>query len=73
MTDFEKQVLSDLSELKTHMSWLVGDGKPGWIDELSARVDQHEAVLQHVRGIGMGLAGLLTFIHLAIDYVKWKH
>jgi len=73
MTDFEQQVLSDLSELKTHMSWLVGNGKPGWIHELSARVDRHEALLQRARGMSMALAGLLTLVHLAIDYLKWKH
>ncbi len=72
MNDFEKQVLSDLSELKTHMHWLVGNGKPGWIHQLSARVDRHETVLQRARGMALGLAGLLTLVHLAIDYLKWK-
>jgi flagellum-specific peptidoglycan hydrolase FlgJ len=60
MNDFEKQVLSDLSELKTHMRWLVGNGQQGWIHELAQRVDRHEAILQHARGITASLAGFLA-------------
>ncbi|MGE0406196.1 MAG: hypothetical protein AB7O65_07850 [Candidatus Korobacteraceae bacterium] len=72
MNDFEKQVLADLSELKTNMRWLVGDGQSGLIHQLSERVNRHEAMLQRARGLTAGLAGMLTLIHLAIDYLKWK-
>ncbi|HVZ59700.1 MAG TPA: hypothetical protein VG892_02840 [Terriglobales bacterium] len=72
MTDFEKQVLADLSELKTNMHWLVGNGQPGWIQRLSARVDRHESLLQRAGGIGAAILTGLTLVHLAIDYMKWK-
>jgi hypothetical protein len=67
------RVVLSLNELKTNMHWLVGNGKPGWIHELAARVDRHEATLQHARGMTAALAGLLTLVHLAVDYLKWRH
>lgn len=70
MTDFEKQVLADLSELKTQMRWLLGNGKPGFVQELRERVERHERFVQRLGGIGAALAGLLTLIHLAIDYLR---
>jgi hypothetical protein len=70
MTDFERQVLSDLSELKANMRWLVGDGQPGVIQALSDRVDRHEQFVQRAGGIGAAIAGLLTLIHVGIDYLR---
>ncbi len=72
MTEFERTVLADLAELKSQMRWLVGNGQPGWIQELSQRVDRHEAALQRARGMGGALACLLTLVHVAIDYLKWR-
>jgi hypothetical protein len=72
MTEFEKQVLADLSELKTNMRWLVGNGKPGWIHEIADQVERHEVLLQRARGMTAMLAGLLTLVHIAIDYLKWR-
>ena len=42
MNEFEAQVLSDLSVLKTQMAGLVGDGSSGRIFELERRVERHE-------------------------------
>ncbi len=70
MTDFEKQVLADLAELKANMRWLIGNGSPGVIKELSDRVAAHEALVQRARGVGLVVAALLTLIHFGIDYLK---
>ena len=70
MTDFEKSVLSDLSELKAHMRWLVGNGKPGCIHELTERVERHERFVQRAGGVAAVLAGLLTLVHVGIDYLR---
>ena len=70
MTEFESQVLTDLAELKAHMRWLIGNGKSGCIQQLSERVDRHERFVQRMGGLGATLAGLLTLLHLAIDYLR---
>jgi hypothetical protein len=70
MTDFEKQVLADLAELKANMRWLVGNGRAGVIQELTERVEQHERFVQRAGGVGAVIAGLLTLLHVAVDYLK---
>ncbi len=70
VTDFERQVLADLAEIKTNMRWLLGNGKPGCIQELTARVERHERVVQRFTGIGGLLAGLLTLVHFGLDYLR---
>ena len=72
MSDFEQKVLSDLAEVKAHMRWLVGNGNEGKIQELQERVDRHEAFLQRFTGIAAAVACLLTFVHFAIDVLKYK-
>ena len=67
VTDFERQVLEDLAEIKTNMRWLLGNGKAGCIQELTDRVDRHERVVQRFTGIGGALAGLLTLVHIGLD------
>ena len=42
MTDFEAQVLADLSVLKSQMRDVVGNGQPGRISRLENRVFDHE-------------------------------
>jgi hypothetical protein len=42
MNEFEAQVLSDLSVLKTQMNGMVGDGNGGRLAELERRIDSHE-------------------------------
>jgi hypothetical protein len=58
------------AELKTDMRWLIGNGKPGRLQELEARVEQHETILQRGIGVGAALGALLTLVHLAIDYLR---
>lgn len=70
VTDFERQVLEDLTEIKTNMRWLLGNGKPGYIQELAKRVDRHEQVVQRFTGIGGILAVLLTLLHVGLDYFR---
>ena len=70
MTDFEERVLRDLSELKAHMSWLVGTGAEGKMQELEERVRRHDESVQRLRGMGAAFGVLLTLVHLAVDYLK---
>ncbi len=70
MNNFEEQVLKDLTELKAHMRWLIGNGKPGCIQELTTRVERHEQLVQRLAGVGGAIAALLTLLHVAIDYMK---
>ncbi len=70
MSEFEKQVLADLAELKANMRWLIGNGSPGVIRELSQRVAAHETFVQRARGVGLLIAALLTLVHIGIDYLK---
>ncbi len=70
MTDFEAQVLSDLSALKSQMNALIGIGQPGRLSLLEARVDQHGRTVQRMKGVGGGLSVLLTLLHVCLDFVK---
>ncbi len=70
MNDFERQVLEDLSEIKANLHWLIGDGNPGYIHELADRVERHEQMVQRFTGIGGALAGLLTLVHVGLDYFR---
>jgi len=72
MTDFEAQVLADLSVLKNQMTVLVGDGNAGRIGTLEDRVSQHEERFQNVRGIAFAFGALLTFVQFLIDYLRRK-
>jgi hypothetical protein len=73
ITDFERQVLADLAELKTNMRWVVGNGNEGKIQEIEERVQRHEAYLQRFTGIATAVASLLTLFHVAIDYLRYRH
>ena len=70
MTEFEGQVLADLSVLKSQMQQLMGIGQPGRIVELEERVERHERTVQRMKGL-MGAGGTaLAMFHLAIDYLR---
>jgi hypothetical protein len=73
MTDFERRVLEDLSELKTQMHSLVGDGNSGRMKQLEDKVQQHEAFVQRAGGLGAAIAALVTMLHLAINYLRMSH
>ena len=70
MTEFEAQVLSDLSVLKSQMSHLMGIGQPGRIVQLEKRVEVHERRMQRMKGLAGATGGALTIVHLAIDYFR---
>jgi hypothetical protein len=70
MTEFEGQVLADLSVLKSQMDQLMGIGQPGRLTQIEARVELHERTMQRMKAL-VGAAGvLLTVVHLAIDYFR---
>jgi hypothetical protein len=68
MTDFESQVLQQLSVLKMQMEQLLGNGQPGRLRELELRVESHERGMQRLKGLVGAFGGLLTFLHVAIAY-----
>ena len=73
LIDFEAQVLADLGELKAQMRSLMGNGQPGRIRELEARVERHEAYVQKISGIFALGGALLTLVHLALEYLRLHH
>jgi hypothetical protein len=70
MTEFEGQVLADLSVLKNQMESLLGIGQPGRLTQLEERVKKHERSVQRVKGFVGAISGVLTIFHLAIDYLR---
>ena len=72
MTEFEAKVLSDLSVLKNQMQHVIGDGNQGRIGQIEDRVLKHDQALQRFKGSAAAFGGLLTLVHVAIDYVAAK-
>ena len=70
MTDFEAQVLSDLSALKTQVHALIGVGQPGRLTHLEERVERHERTVQRMKGVGGLMSVALTVFHVGLDF--WK-
>ena len=70
MTEFEAQVLADLSVLKSQMRQVMGIGEPGRLNQLEDRVAQHERGMQRMKGVAGTAGGLLTIAHLAMDYFR---
>jgi hypothetical protein len=70
MTEFEGQVLADLSVLKNQMNQVMGIGQPGRLTHLEERVERHERSVQRVKGLMGAAGGVLTVFHLAIDYFR---
>ena len=67
MNEFEAQVLSDLSMLKTQMTSLVGDGNGGRISELERRMDLHEQNWQRAKGVVAAISVIFAVIEAAIE------
>ena len=67
MNEFEAQVLSDLSVLKTQMTNLVGDGSGGRIFDLERRMDLHEQSWQRAKGFLAAISVLFAAIEVAIE------
>ncbi len=69
MTDFEGQVLQELSVLKAQMQQLMGIGQPGRLHQLEARVDEHERSVQRLKGAGVVFGAILTMLHILVGYL----
>ncbi len=59
MTDFEAQVLADLSVLKNQMGTLLGDGNSGRIAAIEGRVGRHEQSLQRAKGFAVATGAVI--------------
>ncbi|MGB9079210.1 MAG: hypothetical protein WCC26_20405 [Terracidiphilus sp.] len=67
MNEFEAQVLSDLSVLKTQMTGLTGDGNGGRIAELERRMERHEQNWQRAKGFLAAVSVLLAILEVAVE------
>jgi hypothetical protein len=67
MNEFEAQVLSDLSVLKTQMISLMGDGNGGRIGELERRMDRHEQNWQRAKGFLAAISVLFAVVEVAVE------
>jgi hypothetical protein len=67
MNEFEAQVLSDLSMLKTQMCALTGDGNGGRIADLERRMERHEQNWQRAKGFLAALSVLMTVVEIALQ------
>jgi hypothetical protein len=72
MTEFEGQVLADLSVLKSQMKQVMGIGEPGRLTQLEDRMREHEKTVQRMKGMVGAFGGLLTVVHLTIDYFNGR-
>ena len=67
MNEFEAQVLSDLSVLKTQINALIGDGNGGRLAELERRVDGQEQNWQRAKGFLAAASVLYAVIEVALE------
>lgn len=67
LNEFEAQVLSDLSVLKTQMTGLMGDGNGGRIAELERRMERHEQNWQRAKGFLAAVSVLLAILEIAVE------
>ena len=67
MNEFEAQVLSDLSVLKTQMNGLMGDGNGGRLGELERRMDCHEQNWSRAKGFLAAFSVLFAVIEAAVE------
>lgn len=67
MNEFEAQVLSDLSVLKTQMAGLMGDGNGGRIADLERRMERHEQNWQRAKGFLAAASVAGAVVEVAIE------
>jgi hypothetical protein len=67
MNEFEAQVLSELSVLKSQMAGLMGDGNGGRLAELEHRMDRHEQNWQRAKGFLAAVSVLFAVIEVAVE------
>jgi hypothetical protein len=70
MSEFEAQVLADLSVLKSQIAGLLGDAQPGRLTVLEERVTDHEASLQRAKGFAAAFGLLFTLLHVAVEWFR---
>ena len=71
MSEFEGQVLADLSVLKSQMAALLGDGQRGRLAALEERVECHERDFQRAKGFAAALGALFTLVHFfVVQFVR---
>jgi hypothetical protein len=66
MNEFEAQVLSDLSVLKSQMNGLLGDGG-GRLVELERRMDRHEQNWQRAKGFLAAMSVVFAVVEVAVE------
>lgn len=66
MNEFEAQVLSDLSVLKSQMTGLMGDGNGGRIADLERRMEQHEQNWMRAKGFMAAVSAAFAVIEVAV-------
>lgn len=57
--EFQTRVIADLSELKTNMKALIGNGKPGRIDILEKQTARNTKYINYGIGVIMFVGALL--------------
>ena len=70
MNEFEAQVLSDLSVLKTQITNLMGDGNGGRIAELERRIERHEQNWQRAKGFLAAFSILIAVLEVGLE--AWR-
>jgi len=72
MTEFEAQILADLSVLESQMRALLGDGNSGRIASIFGRVDQHEQSLQCAKGFAVATGAVFTLVQFVLELLRRK-
>jgi hypothetical protein len=67
INEFEAQVLSDLSVLKSQMTGLMGDGSGGRMVELERRMDRHEQNWQRAKGFMAAISVVFAVVEVAVQ------
>ena len=67
INEFEAQVLSDLSVLKTQITNLMGDGNGGRIADLERRMERHEQNWQRAKGFLAAVSVVFAVIEVAVQ------
>jgi len=67
MNEFEVQVLSDLSVLKTQITNLMGDGNGGRIGNLERRMERHEQNWQRAKGFLAAVSVVFAVVEVAVE------
>jgi hypothetical protein len=70
INEFEAQVLSDLSVLKTQMAGLMGDGNGGRLADLERRMEQHEQIWQRAKGFVAAFGVAFAVLEVAVE--AWR-